>query len=607
MIAPMKKIIVVSRGASREELLLALRELGVLHLEPADPTAAAPDELLTELALLRRSRQAVGSVESSGQKPDLDSHAAAEEILAIVRRGEEGRNRLSVLAREAARTSLWGDLRVEQLQALDQAGVPVKFYMVPAKLMSQVEAECVAALGDLPGKKVLAAVIQREGEPSLPEEAEPVQPPQRDLPTIRAEAKELDSSLAADGDRLADLASLADELAAAESQLAAEAELAAARAGGHHGGDLYALQGWAPVEAAETLGGDLAAAGLRAAVQVRDPDADEEPPTLIRYGRWVKPIKGLFDVLGTNPGYREVDLSGFFMVFLPIFAGMLIGDAGYGLLFLLGGAVLYKKLCAKAGEPGTRLLVVVGVATFIWGVLTANYFGVTPAAFPEASALRRALAGVGILWRADEEAGRFLIIKVSFIFGCVHLVLAHLRQALGYWPSPKAWSEIGWCAVLVGMLGVVWKLFEFAIPSCLLVAAGGVLAIGYVMAVFFSYPDRPLGKRIGIGIAASLLPLVGTFGDTVSYIRLMAVGLASYYIASAFNGLGTMLAQSTPVLWAVGVPVILFGHALNIGLAVIAVFAHGVRLNMLEFSNNAGVRWAGYAYKPFAKQSFKET
>ena len=601
MIAPMKKIIVVSRGASREELLLALRELGVLHLEPADPMAAAPDKLLAELALVRRSRQAIGSVEPSGRKPDLDAHAAAEEILSIVRRGEEGRNRLSVLAREAARAGLWGDLRLEQLQAIAEAGVPVKFYMVPAKLMSQVEAECVANLADMPGKQVLAAVVQREGEPSLPEEAEPVQPPDRDLPTIRAEAKELDAALAADAERLADLASLGDELAAEQRRLEAEGEFAAARAGGLQGGNLYALQGWAPIEAAETLAGDLAAAGLGAALQIRDPDTDEEPPTLIRYPRWVKPIKGLFDVLETDPGYREVDLSGFFMVFLPIFAGMLIGDAGYGLLFLLGGGIFYRRLCAKAGKPGTTLLIVVGAATLLWGVLTANYFGVTPAAFSETSALRRALVGVGVLWRADEEAARFLIIKVSFIVGCVHLVLAHLRQAVGYWPSPKAWSEIGWCAVLVGMLGVVWKLFEFAMPPWLLPAAGGLLAVGYVTAVFFSYPDRPLGKRIGVGIAASLLPLVGTFGDMVSYIRLMAVGLASYYIASAFNGLGAMVAQSTPVLWAVGVPVILFGHALNIGLAVIAVFAHGVRLNMLEFSNNAGVRWAGYAYKPFAK------
>jgi len=86
----------------------------------------------------------------------------------------------------------------------------------------------------------------------------------------------------------------------------------------------------------------------------------------------------------------------------------------------------------------------------------------------------------------------------------------------------------------------------------------------------------------------------------MSYVRLMAVGLASYYIAMAFNTLAGILADS--ITWYSVAPevVLLFGHALNIGLAAIAIFAHGVRLNMLEFSSNAGVQWAGFAYAPFA-------
>lgn len=50
----------------------------------------------------------------------------------------------------------------------------------------------------------------------------------------------------------------------------------------------------------------------------------------------------------------------------------------------------------------------------------------------------------------------------------------------------------------------------------------------------------------------------------------------------------------------------LAGHALNIVLCLIALLAHGVRLNMLEFSNNAGVEWAGYPFQPFAKATVKE-
>jgi len=334
------------------------------------------------------------------------------------------------------------------------------------------------------------------------------------------------------------------------------------------------------------------------------PAEGEEPPTLVRYSKWAKPIQGLFDMLGTKPGYREVDLSGFFMVALPIFAAMLIGDAGYGAILLLAGLGLYGRLTAKMGKPGTHLLIVMGAATLIWGVLTANYFGITPESFTEGAAARRTMAALGVLWRPDPNAARMLIIQISFIFGTIHLTLAHLRQFLGLLPNQKAISELGWCLVLWAMLGVIWLLFFGREPVPMSVVLV-VLATGAAMAVLFTHPQGGPLKRIGIGLASSILPLLGTFSDTMSYIRLMAVGLASYYIASAFNGLGAQLADAAT--WLAAAPVILFGHALNLGLAAIAIFAHGVRLNMLEFSNNAGVQWAGYPYKPFVTQAAKES
>ena len=581
MIAPMKKVIVVSRGASREELLLALRELGVLHLEPADPMAAAPDKLLAELALVRRSRQAIGSVEPSGRKPDLDAHAAAEEILSIVRRGEEGRNRLSVLAREAARAGLWGDLRLEQLQAIAEAGVPVKFYMVPAKLMSQVEAECVAALADLPGKQVLAAMVQREGEPSLPEEAEPVQPPQRNLPTIRAEAKELDAALAADGERLADLASLGDELAAEARRLAAEGEFAAARAGGLQGGDLYALQGWAPIEAAETLAGDLAAAGLRAALQVRDPGTDEEPPTLIRYPRWVKPIKGLFDVLGTVAGYREADVSIPFLIALPIFAAMLIGDGGYGAILFLGPLLFWKKASKLLGREFARLLTIVGAVTLVWGLLSASFFGVV---------LYKPLIPVNMT-----DASRDLLMRISFYMGAVHLAVAQIWRGATLWPSLKSLSCLGWAIFVWGMLGVV-NYFVLDEPLSMSTPWPYLLMAGAALAILFDAPSKNPIKMVGLGLANFPLSMLSTFSDVISYVRLMAVGLASGVLASSFNELALSAGP-----WIIAAPILILGHGLNLGLALIALFAHGVRLNMLEFSNNLGMQWTGRLYQPFAK------
>ena len=611
MIVPMKKVFLVARADVRDRLLAALRELGVVHLEPVDPAAGAPADLLDALSRTRRAQRAIAGLTPGGVAPDLDPAAATAEILDIVARSEQHRTRLGALHRQAVRLAVWGDLRRDRLDALAEAGVPVRFYSVPRADVGQVRAECVVALAALPGKRQLIGVVHRDGEPGLPDGAEPLAAPEQDIHAVRAEARAVDAALAADAERLGELARLSDALVAHERGLADRAVVAAAQAGGLAGDDLFALQGWAPAEGADALAADLGGRGLDAAVRTREPADDEEPPTLVRYPRWARPIQGLFDILGTNPGYREHDLSGFFMIALPIFAAMLIGDAGYGLLFMLVPLAFRARLIRAAGRAKTNLLLTIGVMTTAWGVLTANYFGVTPADLAGGAwaPVGEVMAAMAPLWRSDAEAGRFLVIKISFVLGCIHLICAHARQAAGYWPNPKAWAEVGWCGVLAGMLGVIWVLFfgqREALPAWLPWAAVGLLAGGYVLAVLFAYPDKPAARRVGVGLAASLLPMLGTFSDTMSYIRLMAVGLASYYIASAFNGLGAMAGAASPWLWLVGVPVIVFGHALNIALAVIAIFAHGVRLNMLEFSNNAGVQWAGYAYAPFRTSPSRE-
>jgi V/A-type H+-transporting ATPase subunit I len=179
----------------------------------------------------------------------------------------------------------------------------------------------------------------------------------------------------------------------------------------------------------------------------------------------------------------------------------------------------------------------------------------------------------------------------------VHLILAHLRRVVELFPDIRAYAEMAWMVILGDMLVLIWYLM-FVGPDQVSPIVGIVLLLGLAAVSWCSEPQGSPVKRILTGFASAILPLLGTFSDIMSYIRLFAVGLASYYIADAFNGLGAQVAQSAT--WLAGAPIVIFGHALNLGLAAIAIFAHGVRLNMLEFSNNVGVKWAGYAYQPFA-------
>jgi len=157
-------------------------------------------------------------------------------------------------------------------------------------------------------------------------------------------------------------------------------------------------------------------------------------------------------------------------------------------------------------------------------------------------------------------------------------------------------AEIGWVIVIADMLVIIWFLLFIGVDRAPTVV-WWVLGAAILMSACFSKPDRSMTRRFLMGLFTSILPLLNTFTDTMSYIRLFAVGLSSYYISSAFNAMAMQVAGATT--WFVAVPILIFGHGLNIALATIAVFAHGVRLNMLEFSSHAGVQWNGYAYRPF--------
>ena len=604
MIVPMSKVYIVTQSHNHARLLDVLAKLGVVHIEPVDPDrAVAEEQILKALTSLDHAIQILQRIQPSDEAPQMEALDAAKETIAIYKAIADEKERLNSLHRSAGQLTLWGNVELKELVHLRSIGLEIKFYTIPKKDFEHLEAECIEVVAEQSSHEVMVAVIDRPGTFEAPEGAKEIPWPSTDLPSVRKEAAHLDTSLKQHNKRLAELANLTGKMQNKRKQYQTKADFHVAQNSGLSSEALFALQGWVPAKKAESLSADMSKDNITAAVQVMQAAEDEQPPTLIEYPKWVKPIKGLFDMLGTLPGYEEFDLSPFFMVALPIFAAMLIGDAGYGLIFAAAGLIFYNQLVKAAGKPSTHLIIIFGLVTFIWGVLTANYFGVTPetlinAGLTNAAGFMRALAP---LWRDNPVAARNLIMQVSLIVGCSHLVLAHLYKAIQLFPDVKSYAEMAWSAILIDMLILIWYLMFIGvdqIPGFI----GVVLLVSLITISWCTAPMSNPVKRVLIGFASSILPLLGTFSDIMSYIRLFAVGLASYYIAASFNGLGADVASKAIWLWFPGALIIIFGHVLNIGLAAIAIFAHGVRLNMLEFSNNIGVQWAGHAYRPFTKE-----
>jgi V/A-type H+/Na+-transporting ATPase subunit I len=341
-------------------------------------------------------------------------------------------------------------------------------------------------------------------------------------------------------------------------------------------------------------------------VVIRDPEPDERVPTQLRNPRPVRIIRPVFDLLGTVPGYRELDISFFFLLFFTVFFAMIIGDGGYGLI-LLGGTLYASVRTRRAGKPvggGLVLMMVLSTATIIWGAITGNWFGYAP--FNNLPVLRSlVIPNISI----DNEASTELIQYLCFVIGTVHLSIAHVwkfLRAIRERPRIAAFEQLGWLSMVLGLYYLVLQLVidqdkypmpDFALPMIV----GGLVAV-----ILFSAQEEGrnffMGVAMGLaGIITTILDSISAFSDIVSYIRLFAVGLATLAIAESFNSMAGGIAEGLGGIpgAVVAVLILFLGHTLNLAMGALSVVVHGVRLNMLEFSQHLGMEWTGVEYAPF--------
>jgi V/A-type H+-transporting ATPase subunit I len=191
------------------------------------------------------------------------------------------------------------------------------------------------------------------------------------------------------------------------------------------------------------------------------------------------------------------------------------------------------------------------------------------------------------------------MIYLCFIIGAVHLSIAHLLKAFSMANSLKALAELGWVFLLWALFFVAGTLIlSRPFPQ----AAGYLFVSGALLVILFSNQHKNIMKRILVSLADLPLKMISSFADVVSYLRLFAVGYASVIVASTFNDMALGLGFNGIAAGLGAALIMVFGHALNIILGFMAVIVHGIRLNMLEFSGQMGMEWAGKEYKPFKEE-----
>jgi V/A-type H+/Na+-transporting ATPase subunit I len=608
MIEPMEKVLLACRTCDRKRLLRRLRRMGLMHLlQTSRQSAGNPEALALQLATCRRALALAAEVPDPIPGITAAPDNVAQRLTALETELAGVVHDAAQLQAQIKRQALFGDLCADDVTSLASKGIALSFWRVSGQTKLTDETMLAIPEGDdTPDSWIL---VTTEIAPTPPAKGAVLLTfPKESASNLRAT---LQSLMAREIHLRHEKRQLAYHLPALEKRVGSLTDTIRwqqALADAYCDRDVFVISGWLPSRQKQNLVTHLREPSLQVGGQSRPPETLERPPTLWTPPRFARPVNALFRILGTTPGYRESDVSIGFMVALPVFCALLIADGGYGLLLLLAAILGYRFARKTTGKELSQLGMVIGAASTIWGVLIASFFGFDPEALsgqPDGLGALRAVGHVlSSLRLFDGSLSDTPVVNrmmaLAFTLGAVHMTIARLWRGWRCLPSTEAISHVGWVAMVWGMLLLTHMLVLDAPQQACMVP---LLTVGACAIAVFSGADKPLPGRILPGIAQLPLGALGVLSDTISYIRLMAVGLASTILGATFNLLAADISQVSVVLAGV---VFVLGHSLNIALALVALFAHGVRLNMLEFSTHLGMNWTGYRFTPFCFAGKKE-
>ncbi|MDP2927326.1 MAG: V-type ATPase 116kDa subunit family protein [Candidatus Omnitrophota bacterium] len=588
MIVAMKKVFLFLQKEHARTSLSDLASLGLLHIEHQNPPDGEEINALGEkLALVE---QAILILSCVYQKippislPPKDVILACHHIVDLQKRSEQLKEYAITLNGWIDQWSPWGDFDPQEISQLTQKNIFAKLYQIPREQLKSLSQRIVIKKISSEGSMDNCIVFCREN----------IQLSFRELELPKMSLAQMRQRLAEDAQiilnlkkELSEYLNYQDELLVEKKALMQQKNYFEALQGMGQAEQLVYLKGYVPVDAEEALVTEAKQRGWGIFTAV--PQEDDEVPTLLRNPAWISFIKPLLNLLELIPGYRELDISPLFIVFFSLFFGMLIGDAGYGLVYFLLNFWLHKKIGHKIKDQSVFFLFyILSFCAIIWGFLTGTFFG------------QAWLLNIGIKPLIPALTDTTFIQGLCFLIGAVHLSLAHGWRAILKAPALIALAELGWICI-------IWAVFLLAknliLGDPFPLFGNQLIILGLILVLFFTNPQKNIFKTIGSGLGTISLTLVNNFTDVVSYIRLFAVGLATVAIADAFNAMAAGIVKKGNLLTLIAAAlVVICGHVLNIIIGPISVLIHGVRLNVLEFCGHLGVTWNGFAYKPFGRK-----
>ena len=607
----MKKLTFFVYHKEYHEFLQQMQELGVVHVQTStEGMVPADSELAAKMEANKHLRDVIAQLEKLAKQPQtvaLDKHpeelmARVDELNASVKPVQQ---QLQKAMADVEALKPWGQFDARQIEALARVGYQYHYCKCAKKLFDK------EAMSDYPylvatddGKNIYYVVVAPVGE-EIPSVGQPVELPACSLKEAVARVDELQlqrQQIDADLLQLANTAlpalkqlekqwstSIAfDKVVLVDTERVADDKL-------------MVLQGWVPEESEAEVEAWLSKQGSY--YEIRKPNKDDVVPVLFRNNAFTKMYEVLTKMYGM-PNFTDFDPTPIVAPFFSLFFAFCMGDAGYGLVLILLGFLLKKKL-GKDMAGMMNLVMTLGVFTTVLGAIFGTFFGINllDTNLPQGMKDFIFAGEVEIMGSTYNK-----LMVLSLAIGVVHISIAMTVKAINstlFNGFKNSLSDWGWWLVVVGGVIVGTLSLLSVIPSGMsqwvYLVVAGVGAIGIYL---LNNLNRNVFMNIGAGIWDTYNMASGLMGDILSYIRLFALGLAGGMLGQTFNDLAMMVVEGQTGVGAVfgwigfGL-IIIFGHTLNIAMSCLSAFVHPLRLTFVEYFKNAGYEGKGIEYKPF--------
>jgi V/A-type H+-transporting ATPase subunit I len=395
----------------------------------------------------------------------------------------------------------------------------------------------------------------------------------------------------------------------------------------------FIIDGWIPKDDVNKVKNGLAGVGD---LYIEHIESDKkDAPVLLDNPKPSKPYELLINLFST-PSYKELDPTLFVSLIFPVFFGFMIGDAGYGIVMIGLGFLMWKKLESIPALQDLGLILLTGgifaltFGLFVYGEAFAIPFhaAVGHSEIPTVSGAESWSIILGwevplypVIHKLENIVDLLLL---SVIGALVHLGIGYIFGIINEVKHDKkhAVAKLGWLIILFGLFlqlmimasylameggnpvvhgtrvgNFVMDRILFFVPTAGMVFSGmtiSFVSLGCIITgiLLFVPVEGPMAVMEIIGLTANVL----------SYTRLAGIAVAKGAVAVAFNVmLLPLLFSGNIALIIMGCIFIFLAHAMVLILGALASGIQTLRLNYVEFFLKF-YEGAGSLFKPFGKR-----